>query len=397
MNDKVLNRFKLYFFIRFIGQGALYPYLVLLLNSKGVSGSSLGLLLMVIPLGKLLITPLSGYLCDLLRVHKHMLMIGLALNALGGAFLFTSAPAFSNYLFAVIIITLGESSSDAMINTLTIDYLSRTQRQTDFGRLRLWGAWGFMGSSFLLGLFDLQVTISLVPLIFAIANALSLTTALNLPRSSASRPVDWLGGIKMVMHNAPFALILVGMIFAGMAFSIILNYYPVYLQDIGAASWMIGFGVALQTGVEIILSANTRAITQRFPLRSVYLFGFGALLLRCLLFAINQNPTLGLAIQNLHGFFFFSSFIVGLILLETMLQPEWRSTGQAYYYSAFSGLGAMLGAFSGPLIYAGQGMTTLWLFAGGIALVSFALLTVATLKMKGSPIQIPDPIQVSVE
>ncbi len=381
MDKNVGLKFKVYYFIKFIGQGVLYPFLVLLLTSKGVSGSALGLLLMIIPFGKVVLQPISGYLCDLYRIHKPVLLASVALNFIGGMLLFFCPPEFIYYFLAIVIITLGETSADTLINTLAIDYLARSNRQMDFGRWRLWGAFGFMAGSFFLGFFVLDNTLKFVPLVFALANLFALFAAFSLPRASDKKPVDYLGGIKMVTQNSPYALLLVGMVFTGISFSFILNYYSVYMKGIGAASWMIGLGVAIQTGVEILLSANTKAITDRFSIRAVYLLGFAILPIRTLLYLITKNPVIGLAIQNLHGFYIFSAFILGMIVLDMNLKPEWRSTGQAYYYSAFGGVGAMIGAFVAPLIFDGQGISALWAVASAIAFVGYIFVNRATRKL----------------
>jgi MFS family permease len=151
MQKNVGLNFKIYYFVKFIGQGVLYPFLVMLLVSKGVSGPALGLLLMIIPLGKVVLQPLSGYLCDLYRIHKTVLLVSVVLNFIGSLFLFLCSPVYIYYLAAIVIITLGETSADTLINTLAIDYLARTNHQTNFGRWRLWGAFGYMAGSFLLG------------------------------------------------------------------------------------------------------------------------------------------------------------------------------------------------------------------------------------------------------
>jgi predicted MFS family arabinose efflux permease len=238
-----------------------------------------------------------------------------------------------------------------------------------------------MAGSFFLGFFVLDNTLKLIPLVFAVVNFISIFTGFLLPRASEKKPLDWLGGIKMVTQSPPYALLLGGMVFAGISFSIVSNYYSVYMRNIGAASWMIGFGVALQTGVEILLSANTKSILDKFSLSAVYLLGFALLPLRCLLYFINQNPIIGLAIQNLHGFYIFSAFIVGMIVLDLNLKPEWRSTGQAYYYSATGGVGAVLGAFIAPLIFESLGISVLWAISSGIAVIGFMFVYQATRKL----------------
>jgi len=153
------------------------------------------------------------------------------------------------------------------------------------------------------------------------------------------------------------------------------------MKGIGASSWIIGLGVALQTGVEILLSANTKAITDKYSLRSVYLLGFALLPIRTLLYFLVKNPILGLAIQNLHGFYIFSAFIIGMIVLDRNLQPEWRSSGQAYYASAFGGIGAMLGAFIAPLIFDRQGISVLWIVATVIAFIGYLFVHQSTRKL----------------
>jgi predicted MFS family arabinose efflux permease len=90
---------------------------------------------------------------------------------------------------------------------------------------------------------------------------------------------------------------------------------------------------------------------------------------------------LGLAIQNLHGFYIFSAFIIGMIVLDKNLQPEWRSSGQAYYGSAFAGIGAMLGAYIAPLIFENQGISVLWLVATFIAFIGYLFVFQSTRKL----------------
>jgi PPP family 3-phenylpropionic acid transporter len=382
MGKRIELKFKVYYFLKFIGQGVYYPFLVMLLTSKGIGGSQLGVLLMVIPIGKVFLQPVTGYLCDLYRIHKQVLLFSLVANALGGMMMYFCSPVFSCYLLAIVIITLGEMNLDMLINTLAVDYLSRTNEQTEFGRWRLWGAFGFMGGSFLLGLFALDQTLPLIPIIFALANLFAFFAALYLPDASAKKPVDWLGGIKMVTHNPPFAILLAGMVFSGISFSIIMNYYSVYMEIIGAASWMIGLGVAMQTGFEILLSANTKAITERFSIRFVYMLGFAVVPIRSLLYFVNRNPVFGLVIQNLHGFYIFSAFIVGLLVLDLNLKPEWRSTGQSYYYAAFGGIGAIVGSFIAPMIFDQLGISILWAFTAGLAFMGYILIWLASKKLK---------------
>lgn len=382
MEKRVAINFKIYYYLRFMGQGVFYPYLVLFLTSNGINGGQLGILMMLLPLGKLLLSPLSGYLCDLYRIHKHILIASVFITFSGAAYLFFAQPSFLVYFLSILLITLGEVSVDSLINTLAIDYLARTDSQVHFGRWRLWGAVGFMTGSFLLGFFSLDLTLNFVPILFAGTNLLAFFTAFALLRASGKKPQNWLGGITLLTKNAPFATLLLGIIFSGMGFNIVFSYYSVYMTGIGASSLVIGLGVAMQTLVEIGLSANTKRITDRFSLRKTYLLGFALLPVRSFLYLINRSPVIGLLIQNLHGFYIFSAFIIGLILLDMNLAPEWRSTGQSYYLSAFGGFGATLGALIAPVIFETRGISDLWVFASMVAIVGFLFVSLASRKLK---------------
>lgn len=378
MEKRVRLGFKVFFFFKYMGQGVLYPFLVLYLNDKGISGAELGLLLTLLPLGKVFVAPVLSYLSDLYRLHKPMLIASVFFNALGGYLLFRSESVFSTYLLAVSLIALGESVSDTFGVTLTMDYLAPKGRQTDYGKWRLWGAVGYMAGAIFLGLFVLESNLKIVPFVFALANLGAMLIAFMHPPASAKKPQDWLGGFKMLREVKGFLLLLTGCVFSGLTFNIIQSYYSVYMVELGAASWMVGLGVGLQVIVEIILSANTKKITDRFSLRHVYLLGFFMLPIRVALYLLNRNPVIGLLIQNLHGFIIFGAFITGILVLDRVLDSEWRSTGQAYHVSSFVGLGAMIASFFAPMIYDSSGIMFLWAFAAVTGVIGFCLASRAT-------------------
>ncbi len=377
-DKKVRLGFKVFFFFKYMGQGVLYPFLVLYLNQKGISGTELGLLLTMLPLGKVFIAPVLSYLSDLYRVHKQMLIASVFLNAIGGFLLYRSESVFSVYILAVGLIALGESVSDTFGITLAMDFLAPRGRQTDYGKWRLWGAVGYMVGAIFLGLFVLEANIEIVPFVFTLANLGAMLTAFIHPPASDKKPQDWLGGLKMLREVKGFALLLVGSVFSGLTFNVIQSYYSVYMVELGAASWMVGVGVGLQVIIEIILSANTKRITDRFTIRNAYLLGFLVLPIRSALYMLNNNAAIGLLIQNMHGFIIFGTFITGILVFDRVLKGEWRSTGQAYYISAFVGVGGMIGSFFAPMVYDASGISYVWLFAAAAGAIGFFLVSRAT-------------------
>lgn len=381
MNKKVAFIFKAFYVLRFLGQGVFYPYVVLYLASKGLGGAQLGVVMMMLPLSKVLFAPVSGYFSDLYHIHKKVLIASMLLISVGGAYLFFLSHSFLEYFLAALIFALGEVSVDPLVNTLAVDYLGRSGDQNDFGRWRLWGAIGFLAGALPPGFIGMSLMLPVTPLVYAGASFIAFLIAFSLPRASAKKPVDWLGGIKLVSRNQPFALMLAGVMLSGIGFNVLMNYYAVYMTGIGASSWIISFGVAAQTLVEIALSANTRWILTRFPLRMVYLSGFLTQPMRALLYIVNRSPWVGLLIQNLHGFYVFSVFIVGVIVLDATLQPEWRSTGQSYYSSAFAGFGGAIGALVAPLLFDRNGITVVFAFAMAASVFGYLFVSLTTRRL----------------
>ena len=67
-----------------------------------------------------------------------------------------------------------------------------------------------------------------------------------------------------------------------------------------------------------------------------------------------------------------SLLVVGVMLVDNLLPPQWRTTGQTMYTVALHGLGAGVGVLSAGLIYNSYGMSAVWaacLITGSIGLL----------------------------
>jgi hypothetical protein len=89
---------KLFFFFKYMGQGVLYPFLVLFLNGKGINGGELGRLLMLLPLGKV---------AEIIENGSPMI----------GTVLSTCSEEFKNvYKSADMIISKGQANFETLFN-----------------------------------------------------------------------------------------------------------------------------------------------------------------------------------------------------------------------------------------------------------------------------------------
>ena len=68
-------KFKAFYFIQFLSNGILGPYLALYLNCKGFTGAQIGVLLGMVPILTVLLQPVWSYVSDALNKRRILLII----------------------------------------------------------------------------------------------------------------------------------------------------------------------------------------------------------------------------------------------------------------------------------------------------------------------------------
>lgn len=370
------TKYKIYFFFQYLVMGVIGPYLAVFLYEKGYSGAQIGLLLGAMPITILIFQPLWSYLSDVFNTRKRLLLfgsIGAGLAALGLGY----APSFWVAFICAVLLAAMQAPLMPISNALVLDYLEETQKPDDYSLIRLWGSLAFAVSSMLIGgLFIDQLLVYfawLVAVMYFLQAGLSLSLSewgLEYSHSDFKR-------LDFLTKNPSFAVFLLGSVFIGATINVVLNYQTLFLQFIGASSWMVGSTIALQALIEMPMMAAVPFLLKRFSMRRIIFVGAMVLPIRWFLYIFIENPNWVLPTQILHSVAVVGFMVIGVSFIDKHISPKWRATGQGLYNAATSGIGAAIGAGLAGVIFDRYDIRAVWLLNLIFGLIGLGLLMIS--------------------
>lgn len=369
------NRFRLFYAFQFAGIGIFFPYAALYLSSIGLSGGQIGLLLALLPLIGFLVQPVWGFVSDLHHLHRRALVLaclGVVVSMVG----FALTEEFWLLVAFTVLHAVTKAPIGILITALALEHLEREPSRAGFGSLRLWGSIGFAIASFGVGALLVNNAIWWIIPLYGLSNLALVAVALTIPDAEVHGEIRWQDAFVLLRRERTLIGFLFGALLVGFTLGIVNNYLAVYLTDIDAAGWMIGFALAISALLEVPLMASVPAFIKRWGIRLVLVTGIAMLPLRWLLYTIIDRPLLVLPTQVLHSIAMTSLLVVGVLYVDRLLSPKWRASGQALYTSSLHGVGPSIGLLAAGLIYQQAGITPVWLLSFGVASLGTAIIGV---------------------
>lgn len=358
----VNNRFRLFFGVQFAGIGIFFSYIALYLNGLDLTGSQLGLLFALIPLVSFLVQPLWGFATDI--YHRQRLALVLACFGVAGAMIgMAQAESYWPILLFTVIHAIMMAPISILATALALEHLNR-QPGSNFGSLRLWGSIGYAISTFGIGTWLLdQGDIWWIMPLYGLGNVILGVIAIFLPDAEVHGQGSWREGVTLLQRHRGLSLFLFGIILVGFTHGIVNYYLAVYLTDIRASGVIIGVALALAAIFEVPFMGRAHLFIERWGVRPVLLFGMAMLTLRWFLYIFIKEPLLVLPTQILHSIGMMSLLIVGVLYMDRLLEPKWRTSAQSLYAASFSGIGPAVGLYFAGLLYGSYGIQSVWIFA----------------------------------
>ena len=372
------NRFRLFFGLQFAGIGVFFAYIALYLGTLDLTGSQVGILLALVPFVAFLVQPIWGVANDITHQHRRMLVIaclGVVLSMVGMA----STRQFGWILLFTILHAVMMSPTHILVTTLALEHLNRQSNGVGFGSLRLWGSIGFAIGTFVIGalLIDQGDVWWIMP-IYGFGNLLLALVAWSLPDADVHGQVNWRDALTLLQRQRVLAWFLIGSLFIGTTHGIVNNYLSVYMTDINAAGWIIGVALAISAIGEVPLMARAQQAIDRWGIRPILILGATMLPIRWFLYIFIEQPLLVLPTQILHSVGMVALLVVGILYIDRLLEPKWRTSGQALYAAFLTGIGPGIGLYAAGIIYSSYGIKSVWLFSTitasiGILIIAFAV------------------------
>jgi len=332
-----------FFFIYYIAQGCLIPYLPPYYTSLGLSGSEMALLASIAPLIMVIAPPVWGFLADRSGRPVRTMQIAVVGSAIFflPMFLVNSLAGFAGVL---AIQGLFSTAISALSDTVAVAEARRIG--TDYGRLRLWGSLGFVVGAYGFGaVLSRGYGLNYVLLSGAIGLGLGALMTLPLPQSppAEKREVPSLKDVFRLLHSGAF----VAFLFAGtLHWAAMQSYYLLFalrIEEVRASPVYVGVGIACGIATEILLMWSFRGLLHRLPLMPFLTLSLLSSAVRWTLTAWMVNA-LGLAvIQAFHGLSFAVFYVGSIAYLDQTMPASLRATGRALLASFSLGLGGILG------------------------------------------------------
>jgi MFS transporter, PPP family, 3-phenylpropionic acid transporter len=362
---------KLFYFLFFGAAACLVPFLSLYYESHGLTGRQIGLLVGVVPLVTLVSAPLWGGLVDITRNQRLSLLLAIAGS--WTAVLFMSRfTTFAGLLPAVILYAFFLAPIVPLMDNSVLAGLG--ERKADYGKLRLWGGVGWGLAAALLGPVLQRAGLQWTFYGFLIFMAATLAAVWQMP--VVINPVEqkYGAGLRRLLANPSFLLLLAVAFVYGISLTIMLNYLFLHLEKLGASRTLMALSLTVATASEIPFWFISSWLLRRWGVRRMIGVSLLVTAVRAFAYTFMSVPWLVLPISLLHGPSFAILWSAGVAFADRVAPAGLRATAQSIFAATSMGLGAAVGALVGGVLYDDVGPVVLFQLVGILLLFSMLLL-----------------------
>ena len=257
---------------------------------------------------------------------------------------------------------------------LTLSHLGDA-RAVDYGRIRLWGAVGFLLAVILLGGLFQQVNYGWFPLVLFLLLMGLVVVSLMAP-SAPMAPDQLAAQTFLAVLLRPAVLTFLGVVvLVQISFGSYYGFFSLLLASLGYSPTQIGLLWGLGVLAEIVVFSQMRPLFKRFGLRALLGFSVATALVRWLLLGqfASLLPVLIFS-QLLHAFAFGALHACIIEQVRHFFRDAGHVRGQALFNSLGYGLGAVIGALAAGYLWD--------ILGAGIFMVSAAVSFVALIVLQ---------------
>ncbi len=310
--------------------------------------------------------------------------------------LFLVADSFPAILGAAFAFSLTLSSVGTLLDAVSLLIL---KDPADYGKQRLWGAlaWGLglLCTEFLI---EYTGTLNIIFVTFSVASfvQLALQLFLPVPQSAPEREpllnnhLDGTGELteealadeiliqqngqtlSQVLAKPKVVCFLTSITLLGMVFFIIQTYLFIFMAELGASFFLIGFATPISILLEVPAFYYASNVIKRLGVDWMLYISHLLLAARLIFYMlVKRNQAIFvLPIEALHGLAFALTWAAGMDIAQKSAPKTNKSTFISIYCTLFNNVGGIFGALCGGIIYERCGHQVLWAMCLGLVAVS---------------------------
>ena len=377
-----LSRF--YFFYYFF-VGSFVPYWGIYLQSENFSPSSIGILLSLFQISRIVAPNFWGWLADHTGHRVKWIKLTSFLGLIGFIGIFWAKGFF--WIFLVMLaLSLFTSSTLPLAESLTLAHLATTDGH--YSRIRLWGSIGFIVASLFLGyLIDLQ-GINILLWVLLITQAIIFFLSNTIPEAKEIHHKKNDLSIWKIIKTPSVVALLIGCTLMVSAHGVLYNFYSIYLKEHGYSSATIGWLWAVGVICEIFIFMLMPKILRRYSLKTILLISLFLGVIRFILIGASPDQFYLLLIaQMFHAATFGSFHAASIEVIAYFFKGRNQSRGQAIYNSVAYGIGGTIGGLGGGYLIQYLGGQLGFMIAAISPLIGFIVIWYGLkLEIKGNKI-----------
>ena len=379
-----------YFFVCAV-LGTMLPYWMLFMESLGYSAWQTGQLTALQMVTTLIAPYVWGEVCDRASSRLRVIRAG----NLAAALIFLCVFAFFEHYWALVLAVCASAfcwqGLNAQFEIITLNHLGKDPHR--YGRIRLWGSFGFLSAVWLTGQIINLYSVALLPYIVAgLLFTLWLMTLVNRDQPVKEQPdgnQEQPGGI---WQNPVLWLLLVVFFLVNFSHGSYYGYYSLFLKQEGISAAVTGNLWTVAVASELLMFAVMPWFMRRFSLRFILLVSLFLTAFRWLGTGMQAGNVAELTLlQLLHGVSFSAVHTVAVLLFKQCVHTAHEGKAQALYCAVCIGGGQAAGVAAGGQIWAISPVASFYFsaaVAAGAAVIAMLFLTANRLGPAGKEQQV---------
>lgn len=216
-----------------------------------------------------------------------------------------------------------------------------------FGRIRLWGAFGYTAFALTIGRIMNEEVTSFFLVAYGISLLLVLVFTFNLPQLPTQDRRPLLEGVGELLQNKRLLLVLLVAFAQAVCAFMIVASLGYHITSMGGNASQVGVAFAVAAVSELPIFLIGYWLYRKVGPDRLIAILVGLYAVRMLLLALVKSPELVIVLQGLHGVTFGGFLVVCVPRTHELAHGRHPATVQALLTLAAFGLGNIIGAFLG--------------------------------------------------